>query len=89
MTQPIRRAAWFVSTLTAALVVGCDPATSTDQNFDTNVGADYRAPAHDAGDEAGVAGIGGTAEAGRNAGTGGTAATGGAAGEAGALASGS
>jgi hypothetical protein len=72
MTQPMRRAAWFVSALTALLVGGCDPATYTDQNFDSDLGADFRAPVHDAGDEADTA-AGGAAGSGASAGSGGSA----------------
>jgi hypothetical protein len=73
--------------------VGCGSSPPTDQNFGTNLGADFRAPITDASadgdmnvtpDSASGTGTGGTGGA---PGTGGNAATGGAGGSAGAAGS--
>lgn len=89
MTHPMRRTIWFVSALTAVLVGGCDPATYTDQNFDSDLGADYRAPVREAGTEADAGAAGGTAGSGASAASAGSAATGGNAATGGAPATGS
>jgi hypothetical protein len=84
MPAPARFVLLLVALLTGA-AIGCGGSTARDQNYGTNLGADFVAPIVDAGQDGATAGAAGSSNSGTAGAAGGTAgAAGGTAGAAGA-----